>query len=67
LIQKRYELKAIPGLTLSRILLIFFVPAPLWLMDRNIVSWIACLALLIGEIIDRCEFYLLLNIPTPKK
>lgn len=56
-----------PMLSLARIILGFFVPVALWRGAAGPPSTTMIVAVFIGELIDRCEYYLELDFPTPSK
>jgi len=53
-------------LTINRILIGFFFPVIFLTFDFQNSFLFVLISLIIGETIDRCEFYLSLKIPTPK-
>jgi hypothetical protein len=51
--------------TITRIVMGFIIPGTLWILSDQITIIVLLPILLIGEIIDRCEFYIELDIITP--
>ena len=56
-----------PVVFMSRLIIGFFFASVLGTSDSSSVQMIGFICLVIGEIIDRCEFYLELKIPTPQR
>jgi hypothetical protein len=54
-------------LSLARIVLGFVVPVALWNSSSGGPSLAMMTSVLAGEVIDRCEYYLELDFPTPSK
>ena len=55
-----------PFVLMSRLIIGFFFASMFGISDSSRVQMIGFICLLVGEIIDRCEFYLELKIPTPQ-
>jgi len=54
-----------PIVSAVRLGLAFVLPATLWLADEPGLRWIILFTVLVGEFLDRCEFYDELEVATP--
>jgi DMSO reductase iron-sulfur subunit len=59
--------EARPMLSLARIVLGFLIPIALWSGEPGVPPLTVIVGVLAGEFIDRCEFYLELDFPSPPK
>ncbi len=64
---KSERLSTRPMLSIFRLGLGLFIPAIFWILEPANFLFYGILFVLAGEIIDRCEFYLELDILTPEK
>jgi ferredoxin len=65
LVKRRQDMR--PWVSVVRIVLGFLLPGGLWLAGPAGLGGLALSSLAIGEIVDRCEYYLELEIPTPRR
>jgi DMSO reductase iron-sulfur subunit len=56
-----------PWISVARVVLGFLIPGGLWLADPTSSVGLALSSLAVGEIIDRCEYYVELEVSTPRR
>lgn len=56
-----------PAWAVLRVGVGLLLPAVLWTSDIAALGWVALACLALGELVDRCEFYVELEISTPRR